>query len=152
MPGRVEIYVLGEPKGQPRARSTAFMSKAGKMTSRVYDPGTADGWKYAITAEAAKNCGGTGTWMTDGPVALQVLFRMPRPARLNTKKALAGMTAPFHRHVSKPDLDNLLKAVMDALTPIGIWKDDAQVWKIEATKRYAGPAEMPGANITVVWE
>ncbi|MCL2139963.1 MAG: RusA family crossover junction endodeoxyribonuclease [Treponema sp.] len=39
--------------------------------------------------------------------------------------------------MKKPDLDNLLKAVMDALTAAGAWKDDAQVRSIKASKHYA---------------
>ena len=52
--------------------------------------------------------------------------------------------------ISKPDLDNLEKAVMDALTTAGVWCDDAQVvekhsakvyGKIDATSIFVTPLE-----------
>jgi Holliday junction resolvase RusA-like endonuclease len=41
-------------------------------------------------------------------------------------------------HCKKPDLDNLIKAVTDAITDTQrIWLDDSQVCFISATKSYA---------------
>jgi hypothetical protein len=50
-------------------------------------------------------------------------------------------------HGAKPDLDNLQKAVMDAITNVGIWKDDALVFKVEAEKWYC--ADNIGAQIII---
>jgi len=35
------------------------------------------------------------------------------------------------------DVDNLLKASLDALTTAGVWKDDSQIHKLTASKVYA---------------
>jgi Holliday junction resolvase RusA-like endonuclease len=40
-------------------------------------------------------------------------------------------------HTKKPDVDNLLKAVMDSMTVAGVWKHDALVYATEAGKWYA---------------
>lgn len=37
---------------------------------------------------------------------------------------------------SKPDIDNLLKAALDALTDAGMWSDDSQVVQVNAAKMY----------------
>jgi Holliday junction resolvase RusA-like endonuclease len=50
-------------------------------------------------------------------------------------------------HGKKPDVDNLLKAVMDAMTTAEVWKDDALVYATEAGKWYA--AGKTGAQIIV---
>jgi Holliday junction resolvase RusA-like endonuclease len=50
-------------------------------------------------------------------------------------------------HTKKPDVDNLLKAVMDSMTAAGVWKDDALVYTTEAGKWYA--AGKTGAQIIV---
>jgi Holliday junction resolvase RusA-like endonuclease len=38
-------------------------------------------------------------------------------------------------HSKKPDLDNLIKALLDGLNGI-VFKDDAQIWSIDAQKFY----------------
>jgi Holliday junction resolvase RusA-like endonuclease len=65
---------------------------------------------------------------------------MPRPKSM--KKTAA--TTP---HTKKPDIDNLLKAVMDALTDIKIWRDDSFVCLTHSSKWYAGGRS--GAHITI---
>ena len=58
----------------------------------------------------------------DGPVSLYMTFAFPRPQnRIWKTKPM-----PKELHIKKPDLDNLAKAVMDALNGIA-WGDDAQV-------------------------
>ena len=59
---------------------------------------------------------------------LNVLFVIPFPKSysVKTKSALDGRP-----HQIKPDIDNLTKAVLDALL-----KDDSFVWKINAEKRW----------------
>jgi Holliday junction resolvase RusA-like endonuclease len=51
-------------------------------------------------------------------------------------------------HGKKPDVDNLLKAVMDSMTTAGVWKDDALVYVTEAGKWYAA-GKTTGARIIV---
>lgn len=47
-----------------------------------------------------------------------------------------------------PDLDNLIKLVMDSLNGI-YWKDDKQVWKIEATRVFTGLIDNVGTHIEI---
>lgn len=46
---------------------------------------------------------------------------------------------------NKPDLDKIVRAVLDACTGV-VWRDDAQVYWVEAEKVY-GPR--PGVDVTV---
>ena len=50
---------------------------------------------------------------------------------------------------AKPDVDNLLKAVMDALTDDGWWHDDSLVCAVVALKSYAAKGKSSGARIQV---
>jgi len=132
--GKFAFFAPGIPKGQPRPRA---FSRGGK--ARVYDPGTAEGWKAQV-ALAAREAGLDGA-MLDGPVSVRVDFFMPRPKRLKEG-------APLD-HTGKPDLDNLAKAVLDCLTQIGAWGDDAQVTELAMTKRYAAAGARSGAGVVV---
>ncbi|MDI9559696.1 MAG: RusA family crossover junction endodeoxyribonuclease, partial [Pseudomonadota bacterium] len=48
-------------------------------------------------------------------------------------------------HTKKPDLDNLLKALKDAMTGI-VWHDDAQIVSLSARKDYG---DVPGIKMVV---
>lgn len=112
------FWVSGMPKPQPRPR---FSRRSG----RVYNPGTADGWKEAVMW-SARAAGVNKPF--EGPVELRIDFQMGNSDRC-----------------SKPDLDNLIKSSMDALTEIGAWKDDSQVCDLRCSKNTG----MPGAHFVI---
>ncbi len=67
------------------------------------------------------------------PVELKLVFHMPIPESWSRKRRDdAAGTA----HAKKPDVDNLAKAVMDALNGV-VWQDDAQVTSLNVRKVYA---------------
>ncbi len=39
-------------------------------------------------------------------------------------------------HTVKPDVDNLAKQLLDAMTRMGFWEDDRQVVELAGRKRY----------------
>ncbi len=138
----IDFWVDGEPKGQPRPRAFAFNGKA-----RVYDPGTAEGWKSMIAIAARTGLYGEREKL-EGPLALRLRFFFPRPkSHFRTRKTeyIIRDDAPTY-HTGKPDSDNAAKAVMDALTQIGVWNDDAQICKLSVTKEYGS---QPGCRITI---
>lgn len=60
----------------------------------------------------------------EGPISLGLVFVLGRPKGHYGKRGIRE-SAPRH-HVSRPDLDNLIKHVKDASKGI-LWRDDAQV-------------------------
>lgn len=73
------------------------------------------------------------------PVRMSLTFVMPRP-----KTMPKGRTEP----VTTPDLDKLIRAVLDALTSASLYDDDAQVVEFgRLRKRYALPDEATGVHI-----
>jgi Holliday junction resolvase RusA-like endonuclease len=111
------LFVHGIPKAQPRPRMT--------VSGHVYNPDSADVWKEIVrtTFNAFHKPPITH------PIRLQVNFFLPRPKSIKGEIAVP--------HTKKPDVDNLLKAVMDSMTAAGVWKDDALVYATEAGKWYA---------------
>jgi Holliday junction resolvase RusA-like endonuclease len=123
------IFINGLPKAQPRPR----MAKSG----HVYNPDTADAWKEEIKASFLP----IRRQPINEPVRLRVSFYLPAPKAM---KINADTSVP---HGKKPDLDNLLKAVMDAMSNIGVWEDDALVYAVDSSKWYT--REKTGAQIIV---
>lgn len=138
----ISFVAHGLPKGQPRARATIRGKHAG-----VYDPGTANEWKHAV-ADA---------WRllkrppVSGPVRLTLEFGFPRPKGHfgSGKNATAIRPSAPVCHTSKPDTDNLAKAVMDELTRIGAWGDDAAVWNLTCLRRWESSIYPKGCIITI---
>jgi crossover junction endodeoxyribonuclease RusA len=102
----------------------------------VYTPDSAKGWKEVVTAEFLAR---RQTAITQ-PVRLTVCFFFLAP---KSEKKREGN----YPHTKKPDADNLLKAVMDAMTDAGVWTDDALVYSSCAEKWYG--FDRNGARIKV---
>lgn len=129
----IKFAVSGIPKPQPRPRAFARNMGGGKFAARVYDAGTAEGWKAAV-AIAAKPL--LPTEPTMEALAVKIDFLMPRPKGHFTSKGALTKSAPL-QPCNKDDLDNLAKAVLDALTQIGMWRDDGQIVQLSLSKQYA---------------
>jgi Holliday junction resolvase RusA-like endonuclease len=136
-PVSVIITVRGLPKAQPRARATKRGAHAG-----VYDPGTANAWKAIVVFAAREH---RPPSPLDGPLSVSIDFLMPRPKSRMRKCDPSGEILSS----AKPDRDNLEKAVLDALTQDGWWRDDAQVCAGEVRKLYHAKGATPGARIAI---
>lgn len=64
----------------------------------------------------------------DGPISISFQFYMPIPTRLKIRSVF---------HCRRPDLDNMIKFILDVCKDIGFYHDDAQVAQISAMKQYA---------------
>jgi len=63
------------------------------------------------------------------PQVLDIVFLIPMPFTWSEKKKVRNNKTKV---LKRPDIDNLVKAFMDALSV-----EDGYVWKIQAEKRYA---------------
>ena len=70
----------------------------------------------------------------DGPVSHSISLEWPY--RASERRYIVNTGAPVP-HITRPDLDNLAKMVLDGLTTIGAWQDDSQVWQLSIMKRWA---------------
>jgi len=131
----VVIKVLGEPV--PQGSTKAFITKSGKPIITHSNKNTKE-WRQRIATEAQKER--PKKWDMDQAMLVGIDFLMPRPKSLPKK---------VKEDVKRPDLDKLIRAVLDALTGI-FYNDDSQVVQIFAGKRYADKYEASGANITVI--
>ena len=124
----VTLVIHCKPAPQPRVRAYRRGEHAG-----VYTPSTADAWKGQVMLAAGLYRG----QFTTGHLRLEVEFYLPRPKARKNNDYVAV----------KPDIDNLLKSTMDALSNAGVWHDDAQVAAVVMSKRYERANQTVGAVI-----
>lgn len=125
------LSLYEDPVPKPRARVT--------KTGHAYTPSHAQEAERRIR-QAWVEKHGADPW--DGPLALTVIVRLRMPQSLPKKHRATA------RPTKRPDLDNFLKTVLDALNGVA-WKDDAQVVDIATVKNYG---EVPGWEIEVMTE
>ena len=125
----LSFFAAGIPKAQPRVKAFVRGGHAG-----VYTPDSAESWKQAVRREAIANAPES---LMSGVVRIQLDFFLPRPKTHLDRHGVPKPKSPVW-HCKKPDLDNLIKAVTDAITDTQqVWLDDSQICQITATKTYA---------------
>ena len=122
-------------KGRPRFRRI-------KNYVQVYSEKKTLDFEDLIRQAAIKAMGSSEPLET--PVALFCYVRLPIP-KSHSKKRLQACLEGLERPITKPDLDNVIKAAGDAINGI-IFKDDRQIVSIHATKKYDAN---PGIEILV---
>lgn len=139
----LRFKIPGVPVAQPRQRHAA--RRIGNKTivtnyTAKSDPVNA----FKATAKLVSSQANKGSQPIAGPVAVEVDFVFPRPL------AMVWKTKPMPRvrHWKKPDADNLLKSLFDAINSI-VWHDDAQVSETTARKWIASGDEQPAVYVTV---
>lgn len=137
----ITFDVIGDPKGQPRPRAFAFNGHA-----RIYNASTAEGFKSQIALAAKPHIPFVPF---RGALRLNLMFRFRRP---QSHFKASGLLVAKHSgmdHTQKPDLDNLAKAVMDAMNTLKFWEDDAQICQLMLWKAWATDDQMPGCIVTL---
>lgn len=90
-------------------------------------------WREAVAASVARAI--PPGWDTEGAYTLTAVFTWPRLKTRDDKYK-----------ASPPDLDKLLRAVMDACTSAGAFRDDGRVVEAHALKMYS---ELAGLRLRI---
>ena len=138
----IAVRVPTIPVAQPRQRSRVFKARDGRTITQNYTPANHPVRQFKADVRAAVSR--VLSAPLDGPVALRVVFVLPRPKRLIWKRR----EMPRVPHTARPDLDNLVKATKDALNGLA-WRDDSQVVELSAGKCYASGNELPGVELAI---
>lgn len=138
----LDCFVACDPAPQPRPRLRLFRRKdTGKLGAVPFtDPGSpVHPFRAAVRMQAA--FARPRGWPLDaGYRLLLVVYRRP-PKGLPKRDRRPGVL-----NSTKPDADNYLKAVKDALKGLA-WADDGQVTDARVLKVYAGPGEPVGVRL-----
>lgn len=146
----IAFTVYGAPVAQPRQRHSLIKMKSGHEFIHNYTPkrDPVNQWKSDVKMAALiairENFPELGSGLWDGPIWLIADFYLPRPEKYNRKKDPDGPISC----IVKPDTDNLIKAVKDALSGV-VWVDDKQVCEERIRKCFHEKDGRPRAEITI---
>jgi Holliday junction resolvase RusA-like endonuclease len=129
------ITMIFEVFGNPVAQSRPRFFRRGSIVG-TYEPSKSKKWKRDIRLQVLSQ----RPKFLEGAIELKLNFYFSRPKTLPKKVT---------HHVKKPDLDNLIKAVKDALKGL-CYRDDSQIIQIIATKEYTFDAPKVRINIGTV--
>tara|TARA_R110002126_G_scaffold15112_4_gene62226 strand:+ start:1828 stop:2259 length:432 start_codon:yes stop_codon:yes gene_type:complete len=91
--------------------------------------------------------GTVGFFQKGEAVNVNAVFLFSRPMSHLKKDGSLTKSAPREK-ASKPDIDKLARALLDALTGV-MFYDDSQVVDLTVSKRYSDPGASPGVEITI---
>lgn len=129
----IEFSVPGDPIALKRHRT---FNRGGR--SLQFDPSAGD--KADFLAKAMQN---KPSQPFSGPVVISLYFYFKRPKNHYNSKGLKPGQPSWHS--KRPDIDNLIKFVLDALNGV-YFKDDAQVFYISSRKSYS---DIPNTHVII---
>ena len=134
---RVDFWLKGQPVGKGRPRFT--------RQGRAYTPAKTKEYEHRLAAAASDAMQDLNLEPATSKCRVHILAQFEIPKSWSKKRreaATRGEVSP-----GRPDIDNIVKAVLDACNGV-TFEDDAQVDRIIATKRYGDPLML----VSVEWD
>lgn len=137
MPRVLAFVVPGDPVGKGRPR----FARVGKAV-KAYTPAATKSYETAVALLARTGLGRRGP--LQGPLAVRIDAWCPIPSSWSRRKHARALDEQL-MPTTKPDIDNVAKAVLDALNGTA-FADDSQIVDLTCTKRYGA---QPHVQVTV---
>ena len=129
--------VPGEPRGKGRPRATIRAGHA-----RLYSDARTASYENLVAMAASDALRGAPP--LDGPLTIDIRVRMAQPASASKRKR-AEMLSGALAATKKPDLDNVVKAIMDGCNAVA-FRDDVLIVRQSAEKLFA---ETAGVDVRI---
>lgn len=133
----ITFTVPGQPVGKGRPR----IGKIGQH-ARMFTPEKTANYEGLIAHAGHQAMAGRAPIL--GPVSVVLDIRVQVPASWSKRKQAEALANRVHP-TTKPDIDNVEKAIFDGLNGVA-WKDDVQVVDVVKRKRYS---ETPGVTVEI---
>ena len=133
----LRFFVPGPPVGKGRPRVAMHGGHA-----HAYTPDRTADYEWLVRHCYKGQC--AGAFAENTPVSVEIVALYPI-AKSATKAERAAMLAGEILPTKKPDVDNVLKIILDALNGLA-YPDDKQVVYTSVRKKYA---EEPGVWVTL---
>jgi Holliday junction resolvase RusA-like endonuclease len=129
----IQFTIQGPPKGKERPKVS---TKSGKP--RAYTPRKTAEYERLVRTSYALQVGERDPFPEDVPLSavIRVGYRIPKSDTKKTKeRKRSGEILPTKKGSMNPDLDNVAKAILDALNGVA-YVDDSQVVFLGISKHY----------------
>ena len=140
---KLMFEIPGSPIGQGRPKFSTINGHA-----KAYDPEKSRNYKAYVRLLATQSMKDSGFTMIEGPCCLSIdaYFEVPKSKSKKFREAaLSGLEYP----TKKPDIDNIIKAIQDALNGLA-YKDDALIVRLHTVKLYS---EIPRVEVSLIeWD
>lgn len=126
---RLNFTIPGDPMGKQRPKFSTF---GGHVTVRT--PKKTVTYESIVRMEFERQCGVLGRFPDGAQIRAYIVayYSIPKSTTKNRRKAMmAGQIRPTKR----PDCDNVIKIILDALNGVA-YRDDAQVVTVWMNKHY----------------
>ena len=127
----VAFIVPGEPQGKGRPR----VGKVGGQ-ARMFTPAKTVAYEGLVALAAQRAMASARPFL--GPLVVEVESVHTIPASWSKKRQLEALGKPCQ---TKPDIDNIVKAIADGGNGV-VWADDKQIVQLVAAKRYGARPEV----------
>lgn len=126
----IDLVIYGKPIGKARPR---FGRNKGTGKVVTFTPQKTKNYEQEIATTA--QCAMFGKTLMEGPVKVEI-------------KAFFHHKTKEGFHVSRPDLDNIVKAILDGLNGV-VFQDDAAVAMLLASKQYVNDEAQERVEVVV---
>ena len=120
---KTELFFPFEPKPKGRPRFT--------RGGHAYTPKTTHDYEKLIRDYYKDN----SEDYYENAIQIKLVFNMPIP-KATTKRVRTLIDTGVYKFTKKPDIDNIVKAILDALNGVA-FEDDSLITKISAEKKYS---------------
>lgn len=128
----VAFVIPGTPVGKGRPK---FARRGNFVTT--YTPEKTASYENLVKVKAEEAMRGIPPF--DGAVCVGIHLFVTPPASWSQKKQREAVSGHGIFPTTKPDVDNVIKGIFDAMNEI-VWKDDKQVVDVVVSKRYCTTA------------
>ncbi|HHK42098.1 MAG TPA: RusA family crossover junction endodeoxyribonuclease [Planctomycetaceae bacterium] len=139
------FFILpGKPVGQGRPRMRTVKTKDGRSFASAYDPAKSRNYKSLVQDIAARALEDVGGQILSGPCSVHIHAKAAWPRsqwRKRTPRPLSWWTG-------KPDIDNIAKAILDAMSGV-VYLDDTQVCRLSVEKTRPPQGEPDCVRVSV---
>lgn len=133
------VFGVAQPKGNMRAIHLKGMHfpivTDSNRNAKSWAQLVAEGANHALAAQHESRS------LLVEAVRVTIAFYLPRPKKYQRRGVPVA-------HLKAPDIDKLIRGVLDALTHV-VWRDDSQVVELLAIKHYAEVDDLPHVDIRV---